>query len=557
MKKFHLSAAAALAFGICSAHAQGLWGETYVSGGLSLPLGMYQDPTDPNVQYVLQQRGFIRTIVNGVVQMNDFMSMVGIVSSSGSERGLLGMAFDPDYANNKRFYLNYTDSSGNTRVSRFYRDMADPRRGDLSTRFDFRWGSPTGSQFIAQPFSNHNGGNLAFGPDGYLYIGLGDGGSAGDPGNRAQNATTWLGKMLRIDVNVNDMDPQGYTVPPDNPFRDGVPISALDEIWDFGLRNPWKYTFDNWNLGGTGALVIADVGQNAWEEVDWEPQGQGGTNWGWRNREGAHFYDNSVQPPYTPLKDPIFEYSHSIGASITGGYVYRGTRLGPDYYGRYFFADYVAGKVFSIALTINPVTGEATASDFREHTFALGGFSNVSCFGEDSSGELYVVDYGQGRIKKIRADVEQALPTSFSLIRGIVLSGGLLDILKSDDMYLTMRPGIVFSTSEAPLQLVVNATSSYATPSALRFVIESAANQGNIGQTIALYNFQTNMYEDLDTRQTATSDTSVEVLVSSMASRFIGPSSELRARISWKTTGPVFSYPWTVRVDQALWKVTR
>ena len=198
------------------------------------------------------------------------------------ERGLLGLAFAPDYASSGRFYVNFTNSSGDTVVARFIRSST-PTLADPSSRFDLQLEGTR--RFVSQPFSNHNGGHLAFGPDGNLYIGLGDGGSGNDPDHRAQNPNELLGKMLRIDVNVPANDSSGYRIPPDNPFL-GASI-ARDEIWAFGLRNPWRYSFDDVARGGTGALVIADVGQNSREEINYEPRGAGGRNYGWRNFEGT------------------------------------------------------------------------------------------------------------------------------------------------------------------------------------------------------------------------------------------------------------------------------
>ena len=193
-----------------------------------------------------------------------------------------------------------------------------------------------------------------------------------------------------------DGHPAGFVVPPDNPF----PANGAPEVWDIGLRNPWKFSFDDPSRGGTGALVIADVGQGAWEEIDYEPAGRGGNNYGWRNREGAHDNVTSLPPAFQPLIDPIFEYPHPTGFSITGGYVYRGAALGAAFRGRYFFADFVSARIWSIALTINPGTGGATASDLREHTAELTP-GNVSSFGVDASGELYFVDYTSGAIFRI------------------------------------------------------------------------------------------------------------------------------------------------------------
>jgi glucose/arabinose dehydrogenase len=292
---------------------------------------------------------------------------------------------------------------------------------DPASRFDLRWGGASGPAFIAQPFANHNGGQLAFGPDGFLYIGLGDGGSGGDPGNRAQNPLELLGKMLRVDVSVADANPIGYDVPPDNPFLRGVPVAARPEIWSVGLRNPWRYTFDDPARGGTGALVIGDVGQNLWEEVDVEPRNRGGRNYGWPLREGRHDYDPRRRAAFTPLVEPIHDYGRDVGASITGGYVYRGAALPSTYRGRYFFADFVAARIWSLGLVIDAATDEARAADLVEHTAELGGaaaLGNISSFGVDADGELYVVSYSTGRVLKlIGPAVAPATPTGLRIVR--------------------------------------------------------------------------------------------------------------------------------------------
>jgi glucose/arabinose dehydrogenase len=382
--------------------------QIYVTG-LSSPVGFAQDPSNPAVQFVLEQAGTVRVINHGVLLATPFLTIPSNGISSGGERGLLGIAFPPNYAATRRFYVNFTNASGHTVVARFLRSAGNPLVADYNSRCDLRW--PNGERFIFQPASNHNGGHLAFGPDGFLYIGLGDGGGSNDPSRYAQNPDTLLGKMLRVDVSVGGCDP-GYQVPSSNPFVDNIPLPALDEIWAFGLRNPWRYSFDDPARGGTGALVIGDVGQGAWEEIDYEPANAGGRNYGWCNREGAH--NNSPcpstgsgppppAPAYLPLTDPIHEYSHSFGSSITGGFVYRGSDLPARFVGRYFYAD-LTGRVWSVALAVNPTTGEATASGQEEHTAALGGFSRlgfISSFGTDSKGELYVVNYSAGAVIKI------------------------------------------------------------------------------------------------------------------------------------------------------------
>jgi glucose/arabinose dehydrogenase len=374
--------------------------EIYVSG-LRSPVAFVQDPTNRSVFFVVEQEGRIRVVRDRVLLPQNFLDLSLAVICCG-ERGLLGLAFAPDYATSGRFFVNFTDRNGDTVVARFRRSSENPLVADPASRFDLTWIS-TGLRVIGQPFSNHNGGNLVFGPDGFLYIGMGDGGSGNDPQNHAQSPSSLLGKMLRIDVNVADDNPSGYRVPPDNPFLDGVPIAAFAEIWAFGLRNPWRYSFDDPVLGGTGALVIGDVGQNRIEEVDYEPRNSGGRNYGWRLREGTLPNVQSLPAAYEPLVNPIREYGRSDGASVTGGFVYRGRALPSSFRGRYFFADFF-GRIWSLGLTINTTTGEAQAGDRIEHTAELGGSArvgNVSSFGVDASGELYFANYEAGTIVKI------------------------------------------------------------------------------------------------------------------------------------------------------------
>jgi glucose/arabinose dehydrogenase len=393
-------AAAIVAVVPSDAHAQ--LRTQLVANGLSQPLAFVQDPGLPNVFYIVQQSGRVRILQDGVLQSNDLADLSGLISCCG-ERGLLGMAFAPDAASSGRVFFAYTNPSGATVISRFRRVTSPTLRVDPATRLDLLWS--TGERFIPQPFANHNGGHLAFGPDGYLYIGKGDGGSGNDPQNHAQRADSLLGKMLRIDVNVLDTDPEGpngMRVPPDNPFRDGVPISAMPEIWAFGLRNPWRYSFDDVGPGATGALIIGDVGQGAREEISYEPRGAGGRNYGWRIREGTIATPNvpATMPAFTPLMNPIHDYMRSEGASVTGGFVYRGALLGNSFRGRYFYADFISSRVWSIGLSIDQLTGEAIRTDVREHTSELAPLTNISSFGRDAAGELYLVTFG-GEVRKI------------------------------------------------------------------------------------------------------------------------------------------------------------
>jgi glucose/arabinose dehydrogenase len=398
-------AAAALAAVPPAVDAQTLRAQLFAQG-FTNPIAFVQDPSMAHVQYVAQQNGLIWTISHGAISGVLFMDLSGVVSQAGGEGGLLGLAFDPNPASG-RFYVNYTRPvDGYTVVARYKRSAGNPLVADPLTRFDLTWpgqGSPDRQPFIVQPFLNHNGGNLVFGPDGYLYIGLGDGGSGNDPEHRAQTPGTLLGKMLRIDVGVPDNDPEGYDVPSTNPFLSDPAV--LPEIWAFGLRNPWRYSFDD-GPGGTGALVLADVGQGTWEEVNYEPAGVGGRNYGWRNKEGSNdnpgpFPNGNLPPYFMPLRNPIYEYDHTQGSVITGGVVYRGNDLGAAFQGRYFFADFGFSRVWSAGLTID-LNGEATVANITEHTATLGAAAQfVSHVGVDARGEVYLVDYFSGTIHRL------------------------------------------------------------------------------------------------------------------------------------------------------------
>ena len=373
--------------------------------GLDRPVGLVAYPGRPDTFLVLEQAGRVRLVRNGAIDPVDFIDLRHEIASGG-EQGLLGFAFAPDHAATGRVFVCFTNRSGDSVIARFVRVPGDTLRLDPGSRFDLRW--PDGRRSIEQPFSNHNGGHIAFGPDGYLYIGFGDGGSGNDPMHLAQNPLSLLGKMLRLDVSVPDGHASGYRVPVDNPFvsRQGV----LGEIWAFGLRNPWRWSFDDPHLGGTGAMVIADVGQGAWEEVNYEPAGAGGRNYGWRNREGAHDNVTTLPPFPQPLVDPVFEYARNAGRSITGGFVYRGTALGAAAVGRYFFADFVTSRVWSLALTVDPVSRQATAGSLVDHTAALGAAaSSVTSFGVDATGEIYLVSYG-GTVHRIASTDPPAGP---------------------------------------------------------------------------------------------------------------------------------------------------
>ena len=375
-----------------AASAQSPLSATLLVAGLRYPVGLVQDPGLPNVQYVVEQGGLVRVLENGVLRAQHFLDLTGAVQSAG------GLAFAPDYAVSGRFYVTFVNLSGDTAVARFLRSATDPLRADLGSRFDLRWVGEPGA-YIDQPEAISFSSGLAFGPDGHLYIGIGDGGGRNDPLHNAQNPASLLGKMLRIDVNVPLSDPVGYRIPSDNP---SFPVSGVrPEIWAFGFRNPWRFSFDN-QAGGTGALIIGDRGQaqsaSAFEEIDYEPAGAGGRNYGWRNFEGFNPNPDPVAATsaplaYSPSTSPLYEYVYEGRSAVTGGYVYRGQRLSSFYQGRYFFADF-QGSIWSLGLIVSP-SGEAVVADVLEHTAGIGRGAGgpVSAFGVDSDGELYVVYY--------------------------------------------------------------------------------------------------------------------------------------------------------------------
>ena len=264
-----------------------LRGQVFVSG-LIHPLAFVQDPANAGVQFVVQKEGIIRVVLNGSLQSGAFLDLSDQISTDG-ERGLLGLAFPADAATNGRFFVSFADINGNLVVARFHRSL-DPLLADPASRFDLQWS--TGVRAIPHPENLHYGANLIFAPDGLLFVGTGDGGELNDASHHAQNPASLLGKLLRIDVNVGDGDPEGFDVPAGNPFLGG---GGAPEVWAIGLRNPWRSSFDDPARGGTGALIIGDVGESAIEELNYEPAGRPGRNYGWRNREGAH--DHELDPP--------------------------------------------------------------------------------------------------------------------------------------------------------------------------------------------------------------------------------------------------------------------
>lgn len=345
-----------------------------IASGLDLPVAITH--AGDSRLFITLERGRVVIFDGTRILPTPFLDITPLVSCCG-ERGLLSVAFHPRYRENRFFYVDYTDLAGNTVIARYRGLSNDPDRADPTSALVLL--------HIDQPFANHNGGGLQFGPDGYLYIGMGDGGSAGDPGNRAQDLSTLLGKLLRIDVDGGSP----YAVPPSNPFmsRSG----ARPEIWAYGLRNPWRFTFDR----QTNELFIGDVGQNLWEEIDLQPATSiGGENYGWRKMEGNHCFNPPTNCSDPSLVLPVIEYGHSgsgCTGSVTGGYVYRGSQF-PRFLGNYFYGDYCNGMIWSASRQPN---GAWLSRLLVDTNFA------ISTFGEDFNGEQYVADHARGVIYQL------------------------------------------------------------------------------------------------------------------------------------------------------------
>ena len=349
------------------------------ASGFSLPLFVTHAGDGSGDIYVVEKGGLVKAVRHGSSRQDVFLDIRSVVNVRGNEQGLLGLAFHPRFRNNGYLYVNYTDRSGNTIIAR-YTAAPDRRSADAA--------SAKTVLSYNQPYPNHNGGMLLFGPDGKLWIGTGDGGAGGDPQRNAQNTRVLLGKMLRIDVDAGDP----YSIPPDNPYVKDP--NARPEIWAVGLRNPWRYSFDRINAD----LWIADVGQNSWEEIHFIPaQTPGGLNFGWNIMEGTHCYPSNARCDRAGLILPVAEYANrQEGCSITGGYVYRG-RAFPALLGKYFFTDYCSNTIWS--LSRNPDGAWARNQELRWTRN-----SGFSSFGEDEAGELYLTGINEGAVYRLTAE---------------------------------------------------------------------------------------------------------------------------------------------------------
>jgi glucose/arabinose dehydrogenase len=348
-----------------------------VVDGFSSPLAVVNAGDGSGRLIVAEQGGAIGIVRDGAMVERPFLDISDRIST-GAERGLLGLAFHPDFPADPRVFVDYTDTDGNTRVSSFKVDSTDPDRADPA--------SEVRMVFIKQPFGNHNGGVIAFGPDGFLYIGTGDGGSGGDPFGNGQSLGTLLGKILRIDVDGTNGD-RNYAIPADNPFAGRA--GAQPEIFTYGMRNPWRMSFDR----ATGDLWIGDVGQGAWEEIDVVRAGTSGQNFGWNRMEGAHCFEPSEGCEDPSFVLPVTEYGRDLGSTVIGGDVYRGSEQA-GLAGGYVFADFGSGNVFVIDAAVEAPT---------KPILALASGASISSFGEDEAGELYATDLSSGRLLHVTA----------------------------------------------------------------------------------------------------------------------------------------------------------
>ncbi len=542
----HLFCLLALGLSVFASSRTGLKVVNYVTGLGWSATGIFLDPSDPTREFVTLQNGHIRVIRNGALLTTDFLNIEGQVSTD-TEQGLLGLAFPPDYAATGYFYIYYTDPNWTIVISRYKRLTNDPPTAD-----------PNSAQIvltIPHPLArNHNGGTLRFGRDGMLWIATGDGGRSYDPDNNSQNLDALLGKFLRIDPSRDDFpqDPnRNYGIPPDNPF---VGVPGADEVWSFGWRNPWKWSFDD-DLSrlGTGALIVGDVGQARWEEIDYEPAGRMARNYGWRVYEG--YQATGLDGGSPPFWFPIYAFSRIQAQAIIGGYVYRGTMLGADFFGRYFCADWIYRKLYSMKLTVDQTTGEASRVanlDLWDHTTEAGmQLGNPGSVDIDKDGELYIVDHTGERILKI-------VPNQSIWITGLTpdpagaLIGGIREALISDDRYLVLYPvlsGPIRQSFQGILD--VSLTTDVATPNSFDVALEAHINQPIRGSLkVAFRNWSTGLFEYRSETFETSVDDRIFSIVGIPASPYRRTDGRVEMRLHSYPAGPALSPDFRTSFDQ-------
>ncbi len=528
-----------------------------VASGLANPTFATHAPDDAQRLFITQRSGAIRilNLDSGNLNGANFMTVPSVNTSF--EGGLLGLAFHPDYQNNGHFYVNYTLSAGGafrTRIARF-------------TRTDDDSASSATQQVVVeiiQPQQNHNAGWIGFGPDGYLYVATGDGGNGNDTGaghtpgigNSQDITNNLLGKMLRLDVDGDDFPGdtnRNYAIPPSNPF---IGVTGDDEIFIYGLRNPFRCSFDRDN----GDLYIGDVGQGAREEIDVFPLGFAERfNMGWRLREGTIATPGVGGPRPDDNIDPIYDYPRTGifgGNAVTGGVVYRGPLQGLS--GNYFFADFGSNNFWSIRYDgSDPLTFDGTNFSTRVRwngifTTDVGVLSNIVAFGEDLDGNVYVVDFG-GEVFKF-ADGTLTESGTLNLVIpfvGMFESGSLADLADSDDVGLKYR-SVPAPTGDPSIRLEFRGNISTTSPSVIFFNMESRVTTPNVNQKIEFFNFLTGDYEEVDNRDASFTDDALTVEISS-PNFFASVTGEVRTRVTWSATGPVIGFPWATVVDQVGW----
>ncbi len=542
-----------------------------IASSVSRPVFGTCAPGDANRMFIVEQhtgRIEILDLTTNTISPNAYLVVTGL--STGNEQGLLGLAFHPDYDINGFLYVLYTDSGGTARLRRYTR--LNDNQADATSGMDVL--------SIAQPQGNHNGGWIGFGPDRFLYVCSGDGGGSDDndaghtagTGNAQDITDNLLGKLLRIDVDGDDFpaDPgRNYAIPSTNPF---VGVSGDDEIFAYGLRNPWRGSFDS----ETGHFYLGDVGQNAREEIDIVlGTTGGGQNFGWRLREGmiATPSGGVGGPKPNGAVDPIYDYLRGAGANqgrcTIGGYVYRGSIEAIQ--GHYFFADYINNRLWSFQFDCTTDQLLFNGTNFRQFidwsdllVTDTGTVDNITSFAEDASGNLYVM--GGSEIFKITSATIPAgrtLPDSFNVSFGNVHSGGLADLLESDDQYLQLNP--VFSQSRYQQRFTIDGTASTQTPCEFKFVFEASIFNlvGTVQQRLSLYNFDTLQFELLDTRLATAGDSVVIVRPAGDLSRFVETGTDaVRAQVFYQNSLPFWVtrtaniyLPFRTKIDNAFWRM--